>query len=116
MAIKGANGNTVHVSADWLHFGEFTVSMGFLFDGVSATMLAMVAFVGFLIHVFSLGYMAKDNSRGRFFGGLSIFMFSMLGIVLGNSLVMIFVFWELVGFSSYMLIAHYFDKDVTSGF
>ena len=109
MAIKASDGATIHVLAEWLRFGDFTVSMGFFFDNVSATMLAMVVFVGFLIHVFSLGYMAKDDARGRFFGGLSIFMFSMLGIILASNLVMIFIFWELVGFSSYMLIAHYFD-------
>lgn len=111
MAIARSGGEPIRASADWLHFGDFTVSMGFFFDGVSMTMLSMVAFVGFLIHVFSLGYMAKDDSRGRFFGGMSIFMFSMLGIVLAENLIMIFVFWELVGFSSYMLIAHYFDTD-----
>lgn len=104
-------GEPIRAAADWLHFGNFTASMGFLFDGTSATMLTMVAFVGFLIHVFSLGYMADDNARGRFFGGLSIFMFSMIGIVLADNLIMIFVFWELVGFSSYMLIGHYLDTD-----
>ena len=61
--------------------------------------------------VFSLGYMADDKAKGRFFGGLSIFMFSMLGIILADNLIMIFVFWELVGFSSYMLIGHYLDTD-----
>ena len=111
MAIVRSGGEPIRVSADWLHFGDFMVSMGFFFDGVSMTMLSMVAFVGFLIHVFSLGYMAKDPARGRFFGGMSIFMFSMLGIILAENLIMIFVFWELVGFSSYMLIAHYFDTD-----
>ncbi len=111
MAISSSGGEPIRVSADWLHFGDFKVSMGFLFDGVSMTMLSMVAFVGFLIHVFSLGYMADDKSQGRFFGGMSIFMFSMLGIILAENLIMIFVFWELVGFSSYMLIAHYFDTD-----
>ena len=104
-------GEPIRVAADWLHFGNFTVSMGFLFDGTAATMLTMVAFVGFLIHVFSLGYMVDDKARGRFFGGLSIFMFSMVGIVLADNLIMIFVFWELVGFSSYMLIGHYLDTD-----
>lgn len=109
MAISRSGGEPIRVSVDWLHLGDFMVSMGFFFDGVSMTMLAMVAFVGFLIHVFSLGYMAEDKARGRFFGGMSIFMFSMLGIILAENLIMIFVFWELVGFSSYMLIAHYFD-------
>lgn len=111
MAISGSGGEVIRVSANWLQFGDFKVSMGFFFDGVAMTMLTMVAFVGFLIHVFSLGYMAKDKARGRYFGGMSIFMFSMLGIILAENLIMIFVFWELVGFSSYMLIAHYFDTE-----
>ena len=111
LAIREQGNAVVAHSWDWLTFGDFEVSMGFLFDGVAATMLTMVAFVGFLIHVFSLGYMADDKARARFFGGLSIFMFSMLGIVLADNLIMIFVFWELVGFSSYMLIGHYLDTD-----
>jgi NADH-quinone oxidoreductase subunit L len=111
MAINAMGEEPIRAAVDWLHFGNFTASMGFLFDGTAATMLAMVAFVGFLIHVFSLGYMADDKAKGRFFGGLSIFMFSMLGIILADNLIMIFVFWELVGFSSYMLIGHYLDTD-----
>jgi NADH-quinone oxidoreductase subunit L len=111
MAINAMGEEPIRAAVDWLKFGNFTASMGFLFDGTAATMLAMVAFVGFLIHVFSLGYMADDQARGRFFGGLSIFMFSMLGIILADNLIMIFVFWELVGFSSYMLIGHYLDTD-----
>lgn len=111
LAIREAGGETLAMSWDWLTFGDYEVAMGFLFDGVAATMLTMVGFVGFLIHVFSLGYMAEDKARARFFGGLSIFMFSMLGIVLADNLIMIFVFWELVGFSSYMLIGHYLDTD-----
>ena len=71
MAIIRSGGNAILASANWLELGDFTVSMGFFFDGVSMTMLTMVAFVGFLIHFFSLGYMAKDNARGRFFGGMS---------------------------------------------
>jgi len=111
LAIRGAGGETAATSWEWLRFGDFRVSMGFLFDGAAATMLAMVTFVGFLIHLFSLGYMAEDGAKGRFFGGLSIFMFSMLGIVLADNLIMIFVFWELVGFSSYMLIGHYLHTE-----
>jgi NADH-quinone oxidoreductase subunit L len=111
LAIQASEAGPIRAAMEWLSFGDFTVSMGFLFDGVSATMLTMVAFVGFLIHVFSLGYMADDKAKGRFFGGLSIFMFSMVGIILADNLIMIFVFWELVGFSSYMLIGHYLDTD-----
>lgn len=98
-------------SMTWLELGDLTISMGYAYTPMTATMLFVVTFVGFLIHVFSVGYMDDDASKGRFFAGLSIFMFSMLGIVLADNLMMIFVFWELVGFSSYMLIAHYWHTD-----
>ena len=97
-------------SWEWLRFGDFVVSLGIKFDDLAALMLFVVSFVGFLIHVFSLGYMHDDQARARFFGGLSIFMFSMLGIVLADNLFMIFIFWELVGFSSWLLINHYHEK------
>jgi NADH-quinone oxidoreductase subunit L len=97
-------------SWEWLRFGDFAVTIGFKFDDLAALMLFVVSFVGFLIHVFSLGYMHDDASRSRFFGGLSIFMFSMLGIVFADNLFMIFIFWELVGFSSYVLINHYHER------
>jgi NADH-quinone oxidoreductase subunit L len=84
---------------------------GFLIDGPARLLLFVVSFVGFLIHVFSLGYMADDEAKARYFGGLSIFMFSMIGITLADNLIMIFVFWELVGFSSYLLIAHYLTTE-----
>jgi NADH-quinone oxidoreductase subunit L len=105
------DGQAFEVSMEWLTLGEFTLSIGFLFNDLSALMLFVVAFVGFWIHLFSVGYMNDDGARGRFFGGLSIFMFSMLGIVLADNLFMLFIFWELVGFSSYMLIGHYLDTD-----
>lgn len=111
MAVRDAPEVVLNPFQNWLSFGEFRVSMGLLFNDTSMTMLLMVTFIGFLIHVFSLGYMADDAARARFFGGLSIFMFSMSGIVLADNLIMIFVFWELVGFSSYMLIGHYLDTD-----
>ena len=98
-------------SIEWLRLGGFEVSLGFLLNGHTAILLFVVSFVGFWIHLFSVGYMDDDKAKGRFFGGLSIFMFSMLGIVLADNLIMIFIFWELVGFSSYMLIAHYCDTD-----
>ena len=101
---------TVTDSAKWLTLGPLTISFGFLVDDLAKLMLFVVAFVGFLIHVFSLGYMRDDDAQARFFGGLSIFMFSMLGIVVADNLFMIFVFWELVGFSSYLLINHYNQK------
>lgn len=110
LAVIKADGETYRASMEWLTLGDFTIELGFLFDGTSAAMLAMVALVGFLIHIFSIGYMREDDSPARFFGGLSIFMCAMLGIVLADNLIMIFLFWELVGFSSYMLIGHYLTK------
>ena len=97
-------------STEWLRFGDFVIKLGIKFDDLAALMLFVVSFVGFLIHVFSLGYMHDDKARARFFGGLSFFMFSMLGIVLADNLFMMFIFWELVGFSSWLLINHYHEK------
>ena len=104
------HGERFEASVEWLRFGDFVVMMGIKYDDLAALMLFVVSFVGFLIHVFSLGYMHDDQARARFFGGLSIFMFSMLGIVLADNLFMIFIFWELVGFSSWLLINHYHEK------
>ncbi|MBO6101825.1 MAG: NADH-quinone oxidoreductase subunit L, partial [Opitutales bacterium] len=91
--------------------GGLSVKFGFLADALAANMVFVVAFVGWLIHIFSVGYMNHDPAKGRFFGGLSFFMFSMTGIMLADNLFMMFVFWEFVGFSSYMLIAHYADTE-----
>jgi NADH-quinone oxidoreductase subunit L len=103
-------GTDVNASLEWLRFGDFSISLGFKIDALARLMLFVVGFVGFLIHVFSLGYMHDDKARARFFGGLSVFMFSMIGIVVADSLFMIFIFWELVGFSSWLLINHYHEK------
>src|SRR5438094_739294 len=95
----------------WLDFGaDFTVSIGFTIDRLSKAMLFVVTVVGSLIHIYSVGYMAEDDGKSRFFAGLSLFMFSMLGIVFANNFVMMFIFWELVGVSSYILIGHYFTR------
>jgi NADH-quinone oxidoreductase subunit L len=103
-------GIDAEASIEWFRLGPLSIKMGFLVGDLAKLMLFVVAFVGFLIHVFSLGYMRDDSAKARFFGGLSIFMFSMLGIVVADNLFMIFVFWELVGFSSYLLINHYHQK------
>ena len=79
-------------------------------DPLSRLMLLVVTLVGTLVHVFSLVYMRQDEGHSRYFGALSFFMFSMLGIVLSANLVMMFIFWELVGVSSYLLISHWFEK------
>jgi NADH-quinone oxidoreductase subunit L len=95
----------------WLDVApQFSISIGFTVDQLSKAMLFVVTGVGFLIHVYSLGYMDDDEGKSRYFAGLSLFMFSMIGIVFANNFVMMFIFWELVGVSSYILIGHWFDK------
>lgn len=108
------NGEIFHAYRTWFELGELTVNMGFFIDQNAAIMLLVVSFIGFWIHLFSVGYMKDDEGKGRYFAGLSIFMFSMIGIVLADNLIMLFVFWELVGFSSYGLIAHYKDTEEAS--
>ncbi|MBW7894251.1 MAG: NADH-quinone oxidoreductase subunit L [Opitutaceae bacterium] len=107
-------GERFTASMEWLRLGSLTVSLGFKFDDLAAVMLFVVSFVGFFIHLFSTGYMKDDAARARYFGGLSIFMFAMLGIVFADNLFMMFIFWELVGFSSYLLIGHWHEKQSAS--
>ena len=91
--------------------GVFTVPLAFVLDDLSRLMLLVVSGVGALIHIYSLGYMRDDEGKSRYFAALSLFMFAMLGIVLANNFVMLFIFWELVGFTSYVLIGHWFERD-----
>jgi NADH-quinone oxidoreductase subunit L len=97
-------------AAEWLTIGPLTVKLGFLLDPLSKLLLAVVALVGLLVHVFSLGYMAHEQNQARFFGCLSLFMFSMTGLTLADDLIMLFIFWELVGLSSFLLINFYFER------
>ena len=102
---------TIRSHFDWITAGSFNIQVGLLLDDLAKGMMIVVTGVGMLVHIFSLGYMKDDAAKARYFGGLSIFMFSMTGIVLANNFIMMFIFWELVGFSSYLLIGHWFQKD-----
>jgi NADH-quinone oxidoreductase subunit L len=95
---------------NWLSIGDLSVDFGLQLDALSMMMLLVVTGVGGLIHVYSYGYMHEDRSVSRFFACLSLFTFSMLGIVLANNFLMMFIFWELVGVSSYLLIGFWFEK------
>ncbi len=100
-----------HVVAPWLAVGDrFTLNVGILVDNITAVMLLVVTGVSTLVHLFSIGYMHGDPRYNRFFAYLSIFSFSMLGLVLSESFFFIYVFWELVGLSSYLLIGFWFEK------
>jgi NADH-quinone oxidoreductase subunit L len=89
---------------------EFTADWGFLLDPISSVMILVVTGIGFLIHVYSIGYMAHDGGYYRFFGQLNLFVFFMLMLVLANNYVLLFVGWEGVGLCSYLLIGFYFHK------
>jgi len=78
--------------------GALQVPLGLTLDQLSRTMAVLVSAVGAVIHIYSLGYMRDDEGKSRYFAALSLFMFAMLGIVLANNFIMLFIFWELVGF------------------
>jgi NADH-quinone oxidoreductase subunit L len=94
----------------WIPAGALRVDLGFLVDPLTAVMLIVVTWIGALVHVYSIGYMAHDPSRWRFFAYLNLFMFSMLLLVLADSYLVVFAAWELVGLSSYLLIGFWFTR------
>src|SRR5216117_60698 len=94
--------------------GVFHVPVGLTLDYLSRIMALLVSGVGGVIHIYSLGYMRDDEGKSRYFAALSLFMFAMLGIVFANNFVMLFIFWELVGFTSYVLIGHWFYRDAAA--
>jgi NADH-quinone oxidoreductase subunit L len=114
MTVIFVNANGIHFSgetaANWLSIGNLNVDFGLKLDALSMMMLFVVTGVGGLIHIYSYGYMDEDPGKARFFAKLSLFTFSMLGIVLANNFIEMFIFWELVGVSSYLLIGFWFEK------
>ncbi len=97
--------------AHWIRSGNFTVDFAFYLDQLSLVMLLVVTGVGFLIHIYSVGYMWDDPSYYRFFTYLNLFMFFMLTLILANNYLMMFIGWEGVGLASYLLIGFWFTKD-----
>jgi NADH-quinone oxidoreductase subunit L len=98
------------VSVNWLSLGGLQVDFGLKLDALSLMMLLIVTGVGGAIHVYSAGYMRGDPGWSRYFACLSLFTFSMLGVVLSNNFLQLFIFWELVGVSSYLLIGFWFER------
>ncbi|MGH7993712.1 MAG: proton-conducting transporter membrane subunit, partial [Limisphaerales bacterium] len=96
--------------ANWLTIGSLHVDFGLKLDALSMMMMLIVTGVGGAIHIYSFGYMHADRSFSRFFAFMSLFTFSMLGIVLANNFIQLFISWELVGVSSYLLIGFWFEK------
>lgn len=95
----------------WMNFTEtLHIDMGVLVDPISVMMLVVVSIVSLMVHIYSRGYMKGDEGYTRFFAFLSLFTFSMYGLVLATNLFQIYIFWELVGVSSYLLIGYYYTK------
>jgi NADH-quinone oxidoreductase subunit L len=94
----------------WIPAGEFQVEVGLFIDPLTACLLIVVTTIGLLVHVYSIGYMSHDPGYWRFFAYLNLFMFSMLLLVLSGSWLVVFVAWELVGLSSYLLIGFWYRK------
>ena len=94
----------------WFTFGDNALRLGFVVDPLAAAMLLMITVVGLCIFIFSIGYMAEDRNFVRFFAYLSFFSGAMLGVVIANSLLLLFIFWELVGLASYLLIGFWIER------
>ncbi|MCA9853159.1 MAG: NADH-quinone oxidoreductase subunit L, partial [Dehalococcoidia bacterium] len=105
-----ADGGIAIFTHGWFTAGDLQVNLGVRVDGLTAVMLVVVTTVSFLVQVYSQGYMAGDPGYGRYFAHMALFTTAMLGLVLADNLFMIFMFWELVGLSSYLLIGFWFHK------
>jgi NADH-quinone oxidoreductase subunit L len=110
ISANGFHPEVTETTVKWLSIGGLDVDLGLKLDALSLMMMLVVTGVGGAIHIYSYGYMHDDRSMARFFACLSLFTFSMLGIVLANNFLMMFIFWELVGVSSYLLIGFWFEK------
>ncbi|MEE8335688.1 MAG: NADH-quinone oxidoreductase subunit L, partial [Candidatus Neomarinimicrobiota bacterium] len=95
----------------WMDLGSFKIEIGFLIDNITIVMLCVVALISSMTHIFSMEYLKGDIRYSRYYAYLGLFTFSMNGIVLANNLISLYIFWELVGLSSYLLIGHWFEKD-----
>ncbi|RLD09641.1 NADH-quinone oxidoreductase subunit L, partial [candidate division KSB1 bacterium] len=105
---------SVHTSIPWIDAGNFKIAMGIYLDNLAITMAMAVSTVSFVVHIYSIGYMEGDPRYSRFFAYLSLFSFSMLGLIFFDNLFGIFMMWELVGLCSYLLIGFYFEKKSAS--
>ncbi|HJS53869.1 MAG TPA: NADH-quinone oxidoreductase subunit L [Chitinophagaceae bacterium] len=113
--VDGRAGDTYQtitaIKFTWLSFSEnVSIDMGIILDPISVMMLVVVTFVSLMVHIFSLGYMKGEERFATYYAFLSLFTFSMLGLVVSSNLFQIYIFWELVGVSSYLLIGYYYDK------
>lgn len=110
--LNGSYQPIIALNIPWLQFGyrDLSIDIGLLLDPISVMMLVVVSVVSLMVHIFSLGYMKGEERFATYYAFLSLFTFSMLGLVLSANLFQIYIFWELVGVSSYLLIGFYFTR------
>ena len=109
LQLQSGGAELVETMFTWTPIGDVAFDVGLRFDRLAAVMVLIVTGVGSLIHVYSIGYMKDDPGYGRYFAYLNLFLFFMLLLVLGKSLLVLFVGWEGVGIASYLLIGFWFD-------
>ena len=103
-------GAPVQYQTEWLYADKLFVPVGYLFDGLSLLMLMIVATISFLVQIYSLGYMSGDPGFSRYYAFQSLFAWAMMNMVIAPSMLQLFIFWELVGLASYLLIGFYYEK------
>lgn len=109
--LSGGQETVIAMNYTWLPFTDtLQIDMGILLDPISVMMLVVITTVSLMVFIYSMGYMHGENGYVRYFSFLSLFSFSMLGLVIATNLFQLYMFWELVGVSSYLLIGYYYDK------
>lgn len=109
--VNGVYQKLIPVQLTWLQFGKgLSIDMGIILDPISVMMIVVVSFVSLMVHIYSLGYMKGENRFPTYYSYLSLFTFSMLGLVLSSNIFQIYIFWEGVGVSSFLLIGFYYDR------
>ncbi len=109
--VDGVYQKLVPLKYTWLQFSEgVSIDMGIILDPITCMMLVVVTFISLMVHIYSLGYMKGDERFPTYYAFLGLFTFSMLGLVVSSNIFQIYIFWELVGVSSFLLIGYYYDK------
>ncbi|SKB28665.1 NADH-quinone oxidoreductase subunit L [Daejeonella lutea] len=108
------NSTTLQQQVEWFQVGTVSISAGILLNNLSVLMMVLVSAISLLVHIYSISYMKGDENIYKYWAYLGLFCFSMMGLVISDSLLLIYMFWELVGMSSYLLIGFWFTKDAAS--
>ena len=112
--VSTAGGQTFSATAPWLQIGETTVSLGVQIDALSSLMLVIVSLVSMLVQIYSIGYMGHDERFRWYFGAISLFTAAMLGVVLANGWLLMYMCWEVMGLSSYLLIGFWYEEPIAA--